>query len=86
MAVLRHLGLPGAAERKGSGAFRWQEPREGSSLLCLVSDASGKSCAAAAKGQAPEGGGWREWVDLEHNTCYNNTNHWSALTDGTSRP
>ena len=59
---------------------------EGSSLLCLVSDASGKSCAAAAKGQAPEGGGWREWVDLEHNTCYNNTNHWSALTDGTSRP
>jgi hypothetical protein len=26
--------------------------------------------------------GWRPWLDLEHSTCYNNTNHWSAITDG----
>lgn len=26
--------------------------------------------------------GWRSYLDLEHSTCYNNTNHWSALTDG----
>merc|ERR1719474_1582106 len=26
--------------------------------------------------------GWREWIDLEHSTCYNVTNHWNALTDG----
>jgi len=26
--------------------------------------------------------GWRRYLDLEHSTCYNNTNHWSALTDG----
>ena len=31
---------------------------------------TGKSC------------GWREYVDLEHDTCYNVSNHWSALTDG----
>ena len=26
--------------------------------------------------------GWREYVDLEHTICYNNSNHWNALTDG----
>ena len=25
---------------------------------------------------------WREYLDLEHSTCYNITNHWNALTDG----
>ena len=25
---------------------------------------------------------WRSWIDLEHNICYNVTNHWNALTDG----
>lgn len=25
---------------------------------------------------------WREFIDLEHNICYNETNHWNALTDG----
>ena len=25
---------------------------------------------------------WRRWLDLEHDICYNATNHWSALTDG----
>ena len=25
---------------------------------------------------------WRPWIDLEHSTCYNVTNHWNALTDG----
>lgn len=24
----------------------------------------------------------REWIDLEHNVCYDATNHWNALTDG----
>ena len=28
---------------------------------------------------------WRQWVDLEHNICYNETNHWNALTDGTMK-
>lgn len=25
---------------------------------------------------------WRQYVDLEHDICYNATNHWNALTDG----
>ena len=25
---------------------------------------------------------WRQYIDLEHSTCYNVTNHWNALTDG----
>lgn len=24
----------------------------------------------------------REWIDLEHDVCYDQTNHWNALTDG----
>ena len=26
--------------------------------------------------------GWREYIDLEHDVCYNKTNHWNGLTDG----
>ncbi|MBN1394540.1 MAG: arylsulfatase [Pirellulales bacterium] len=26
--------------------------------------------------------GWRPWIDLEHATCYDKTNVWTALTDG----
>jgi arylsulfatase A-like enzyme len=24
----------------------------------------------------------RQWIDLEHDVCYSETNHWTALTDG----
>ena len=27
-------------------------------------------------------GPWRVYLDLEHSQCYNETNHWNALTDG----
>ncbi len=26
--------------------------------------------------------GWRQWIDLEHATCYAPSNYWSGLTDG----
>lgn len=57
---------------------------DGMSLLCLLKDPSGKSCTGctSATGCSADGKGWRAWVDLEHSTCYNATNHWSALTDG----
>lgn len=29
-----------------------------------------------------DGKGWREWIDLEHDVCYDKANHWSALTNG----
>jgi arylsulfatase A-like enzyme len=26
--------------------------------------------------------GWREFIDFEHDVCYDRSNHWNALTDG----
>eukprot|EP00929_Paragymnodinium_shiwhaense_P012130 TRINITY_DN11881_c0_g1_i2.p1 TRINITY_DN11881_c0_g1~~TRINITY_DN11881_c0_g1_i2.p1 ORF type:complete len:575 (-),score=79.99 TRINITY_DN11881_c0_g1_i2:150-1874(-) len=51
---------------------------DGKSLLCLLKDPSGK----AHCDYPPNPGPWRKWIDMEHNTVYNMTNHWSALTDG----
>jgi arylsulfatase len=48
---------------------------DGASLLCLLGDPTWASCGRSAAG-------WRKWIGLEHDTCYNMTNHWSALTDG----
>ncbi len=44
---------------------------DGKSLLALLEDDTAN---------VPQ---WRTLLDLEHSTCYNETNHWSALTDGT---
>ncbi|GMV99426.1 MAG: choline-sulfatase [Candidatus Hydrogenedentota bacterium] len=46
------------------------ERLEGKSMLPLVED------------KAPE---WRKWIDLEHDICYDAKNHWSAVTDGSSK-
>ena len=54
---------------------------DGKSLLCLLRDPSGKSDCD----YPPNPGAWRSWVDLEHSTCYNMSNHWSALTDGKTK-
>jgi arylsulfatase A-like enzyme len=43
------------------------EPVDGASMLRL------------ARGKTE---GWRPWLDLEHDICYADWNHWSALTDG----
>lgn len=40
---------------------------DGSSLLKLVSEKKPK---------------WREYIDMEHATCYSHDNYWAALTDG----
>lgn len=64
-----------AGGRGGRVAF---DARDGKSMLCLLRDPSGlKHCD-----YAPNPGPWRKWIDLEHSTVYNNSNHWSALTDG----
>lgn len=49
----------------------------GTSLLCLVADPTGASCN--------KGKGWRPYLDLEHDICYNETMHWNALTDGDTK-
>lgn len=47
-------------------------------MLCLLRDPTG----AADCDYAPNPGPWRQWLDMEHATCYNGSNHWSAVTDG----
>lgn len=66
--------LPPAGSHGATPAF---DAADGKSLLCLLRDPSGATCE-----YAPNPGPWRRWLDLEHSTCYNETNHWSALTDG----
>merc|ERR1711971_968963 len=62
-------------EAEGLGAF---DASDGKSMLCLLRDPSGlQHCD-----YAPNPGPWRSWIDLEHSMIYNNSNHWSALTDG----
>lgn len=39
----------------------------------------GRSMLELVRGRSD---GWREWIDLEHATCYAPGNYWSALTDG----
>jgi arylsulfatase len=55
---------------------------DGISMLCLLEDPSGAACKWTNTGKGAGGEGWRPWLDLEHTTCYNASNHWSALTDG----
>lgn len=57
-----------------NGAF---VKEDGKSLLCLLVDSTGKNCDYQLNP-----GPWRSWIDLEHSTCYNESNHWNALTDG----
>ena len=54
---------------------------DGKSLLCLLKDPTGRSHCDYALNPGP----WRGWIDMEHNTCYNGTNHWSSLTDGATK-
>ena len=44
---------------------------DGRSLLCHLAD-----------GGCPS---WRSMLDLEHSTCYNASNHWSALVTGEAK-
>lgn len=39
----------------------------------------GRSLLDPARGKADD---WREYIDLEHSTCYSPRNHWNALSDG----
>jgi choline-sulfatase len=42
----------------------------------------GKSMLALVRGKTD---GWRKWIDLEHDVCYDPSNHWNALTDGRTK-
>lgn len=42
----------------------------------------GLSLLDAARGKSAD---WRKFIDLEHDVCYHESNHWNALTDGTTK-
>ena len=46
------------------------------SLICLLGGKNGSDASTCTNHS------WRPHLDLEHNTCYSPTNHWSALFDG----
>ena len=68
------IDIAGAGHLVPKGHY---QAEDGKSVLCLLKDPSGKTCE-----YQPNPGPWREWIDMEHNTCYNSSNHWNALTDG----
>ncbi|HPA46854.1 MAG TPA: arylsulfatase [bacterium] len=39
----------------------------------------GRSLLSLLRGETET---WREYIDLEHDVCYDDSNHWNALTDG----
>ncbi len=45
----------------------------------VPADMDGRPLLPLAKGTDT---GWREYIDLEHATCYSRDNYWCALTDG----
>ena len=45
----------------------------------IPSDMDGKSLLPLVKDRKPK---WREFIDMEHATCYSSKNYWCALTDG----
>ena len=55
---------------------------DGASMLCLLRP-RGDAVWAALPG-CPAAG-WRATLSLEHDICYNASNHWSAITDGASK-
>ncbi|MBM4017315.1 MAG: arylsulfatase [Planctomycetes bacterium] len=42
----------------------------------------GRSLLDLVRGRAE---GWREYIDMEHDVCYDKSNHWTALTDGRTK-
>ncbi|MBN2311009.1 MAG: arylsulfatase [Candidatus Hydrogenedentes bacterium] len=42
----------------------------------------GRSMLPLLRSDAPE---WREYIDLEHDVCYHQSNHWNGLTDGRNK-
>lgn len=57
-------------------------------VLPTCADAAGIAIPGGVEGMSllrpirGETSDWRGWIDLEHDICYDKTNHWNALTDG----
>lgn len=69
---------------RGPGAARGtvsDVPVEIRDILPTFAAAAGASLPDACDGQNLLRA-QRDWIDLEHDVCYDRTNHWTALTDG----
>lgn len=69
---------------RGPGAPRGtvsEVPVEIRDILPTFAAAAGASLPDACDGQSLLQAK-REWIDLEHDVCYDKTNHWNALADG----
>jgi arylsulfatase A-like enzyme len=78
---------PAAGMRLGQPGQVIENPVEIRDLLPTFLDAAGATIPSHLDGKSllhlVRGvGDWRPYIDLEHNVCYNVTNHWNALTDG----
>ncbi|HNR32343.1 MAG TPA: arylsulfatase, partial [Candidatus Hydrogenedentes bacterium] len=78
----------------GIGAPRGQvreEPVEIRDVLATFLDTAGTAPPAPIDGASllglvrGEATAWREYIDLEHDICYDKSNHWCALTDGETK-
>lgn len=58
-----------------------QTPVEIRDVLPTFADAAGRSLPDACDGQSLRKAR-RDFIDLEHDVCYDKANHWTALTDG----
>ncbi len=64
------------------------QPVELRDLLPTFLDAAGAAIPDGLDGDSMlrlvrgDTSGWREWIDLEHGTCYAKENTWNGLTDG----
>lgn len=76
---------------EGLGAERGQhlaQPVEIRDVLPTFLDAAGATIPEAVEGESMlnlvrgNTKDWREYIDLEHDVCYDVRNHWTALTDG----
>jgi arylsulfatase len=73
------------AARRGSV---FQQPVELRDVLPTLLDAASIPTERQLDGRSllrlvsSNGRGWREYIDLEHDICYDPSNHWNALTDG----
>lgn len=69
---------------RGPGSSRGtvnKTPVEIRDILPTLATAAGIPVPELCDGQNMLGAR-REWIDLEHNVCYDAVNHWTALTDG----
>jgi arylsulfatase len=77
-----------ASAQRGSVS---EQPVELRDVFPTMLDAAGVSASRQLDGRSlldlvrGRGSDWRKHIDLEHDVCYDPSNHWNALTDGKTK-